>query len=60
MRRVISSPELFIGMSMLSINAWVKHVFHIKQILATSIVLRAFPERLRQELPELVTVHTLG
>ncbi len=37
---------------MLSINAWVKHVFHMKQILATLIVLRAFPERLRQDLPE--------
>ncbi len=51
MRIAISSPELLIGMSMLSINAWVKHVFHIKQILVTLIVLRAFPERLCQDLP---------
>ncbi len=58
MRRVISSAELFIGMSMLPINAWVKHVFHIKQILATLIVLRAFPERLRQDLP--ITVSPMG
>ncbi len=51
MLTVISSPELFIGMSMLSINAWVKHVFHIKQILVALIELRAFPERLCQDLP---------